>query len=361
MYFVPLSFGVSLLVTLLMIKSAAKHSWFSADHDLTGPQKFHAQPVPRIGGVAIFVAMLAGALVMQVSAHADADLVWRLLLCAIPAFMVGLWEDLTKRVSPRVRMFFTAVSAGLGIWLLGALIDRTRVPGLDALIAILPFAIAFTVFMVVGISNSINIIDGFNGLASMCAMLMFAAMAYVAFEVGDTFIGTASLLTCGALLGFFLWNYPGGLIFLGDGGAYLIGFLLAELGILLVVRNQGVSPFFPFLLAAYPIVETVFSIYRRRLRGASPGDPDGIHLHSLIYRRLVRWEPSASPRRRTVRNSMTAPYLWVICLFSVIPALLNWNNTTALAICFFLFVFAYINFYGRIVRFKSPRWLVLKG
>ena len=145
-------------------------------------------------------------------------------------------------------------------------------------------------FAVAGIANAINIIDGFNGLASMCVVLMLGALAYVAFQVGDPTVATLALAGIGAVLGFFLWNFPGGLIFLGDGGAYFLGFFVAELSILLLVRNPTVSPLFPLLACIYPIFETVFSIYRRRfLRATPPSMPDGIHLHSLIYRRLLRW------------------------------------------------------------------------
>ena len=93
----------------------------------------------------------------------------------------------------------------------------------------------------------------------------------------------------GALLGFLVFNYPSGRIFMGDGGAYLLGFWLGELSVLLVVRNPDVSPWFPIVLLAYPVVETLFSIYRRKfLQGRSAGRPDAMHLHQLIYRRLAR-------------------------------------------------------------------------
>lgn len=355
------SFIVSLLVTLLTIKSAGRHSALSADHDLSGPQKFHSRPVPRVGGISLMVAIFVGAALLSVDPGFDASPLWLLLLCSLPAFLSGLAEDLTKSVSPRRRLLFTALSAGLGIWLLDAIILRTALPGLEVLVGFLPFAMLLTVFMVTGVANAVNIIDGFNGLASMCVMMMLAALAYVAFQVGDEFVFRASLITIGAVLGFFLWNYPAGLIFLGDGGAYLLGFLFAELGVLLVARNEEVSPIFPVLLCAYPIFETVFSIYRKKfLRGMSPGVPDGVHLHMLVYKRLMRWTLGSSSRQKTVRNSMTSPYLWLLCLMSVIPAVLYWNKTPWLITFSLLFVVSYVLLYWSIVRFRAPKWLVLR-
>src|SRR5690606_21514159 len=132
-------------------------------------------------------------------------------------------------------------------------------------------------------------------------------ISYVAFQTHDTFVATAGLITAGAVLGFFVWNFPAGLIFLGDGGAYFLGFLVAALSMLLIGRNAEVSPLFPLLLCAYPLWETIFTMSRRRVvRGVAAGAPDGIHLHTLIHRRVMRWTDGATPeRRQTNRNSMT--------------------------------------------------------
>lgn len=357
-------FVVGLLATLFIMRSSMRYSHLSADHDLSGPQKFHARPVPRVGGAGVMVAILAGAAVAQISDSPVAKLLLLLVACSLPAFAAGITEDLTKSVSPRRRLFATAVSAALAYWLLDAMVTRTDIPGLDPMLQQwAPLAALLTIFIITGTANAINIIDGFNGLASMCVLLMTLALAYVAFQVGDTFVFTAALITSGAVLGFFVWNFPAGLIFLGDGGAYLLGFLLGELCILLVHRNPSVSPMFPLLLCAYPVFETIFTMYRRKfVRGVATSAPDGIHLHTLIHRRLIRWTLNGDMERRrlTRRNSMTSPYLWLLCLMSVIPSVLWWDNTAAL--CWFLLAFmvGYIWLYWRIVRFKTPRWMVFR-
>ncbi len=115
-------------------------------------------------------------------------------------------------------------------------------------------------------------------------------------------------------------------------------------------------------LCAYPIFETIFTIYRRKLvRGVAAGAPDGIHLHTLIHRRLVRWDyGSTDERRQTARNSMTSPYLWLLCLSSVMPAVLWWNSTPILATFLVLFMTGYVLLYWSIVRFKTPKWLFFR-
>jgi UDP-N-acetylmuramyl pentapeptide phosphotransferase/UDP-N-acetylglucosamine-1-phosphate transferase len=353
-----IAFAVSLGVTLFVVHLARSREHLFLDHDLSGPQKFHARPVPRVGGLGIFVGLLFALGLMGFQA-AEGRLGLQLMACGLVAFAVGLVEDLTKRVSPGKRLLATAASALLAAWWLGVAINRTDIPGLDWVVTMGLGSWLLTVLAVAGIANSVNIIDGFNGLASMCVVIMLGALAYVAYQVGDPLVGALALAGIGAVLGFFVWNFPAGLIFLGDGGAYFLGFFVAEVAILLLVRNPEVSPLFPLLVCIYPVFETLFSIYRRRfIRAVPPSMPDGIHLHSLIYRRVMRWAVGdRSAKALTRRNSMTSPFLWMLCMLSVIPAVVFWNSTPAVVGFLGLFVVTYIVLYWRIVRFKSPRWM----
>ncbi len=357
-----LSFLTSLVVTLLVVRSASSHERLSADFDITGPQKFHSRPVPRVGGVGMLVALVVSGCFLQWHDHEASRALWLLVVAGLPAFVAGLAEDLTKTMSPRRRLFATAVSASLAVWLLDGIIRRTDIPLVDTLITVSALAVVLSVFVVTGVANSINIIDGFNGLASMCVLIIVLALAYVAGEAGDVGLQDVAFALVGAVLGFFVWNFPVGLIFMGDGGAYFLGFLLAEVSILLLNRNAGVSPMFPLLLCAYPIFETIFTIYRRKfVRGVAVGAPDGIHLHTLIHRRLIRWDSGGTAeRRQTARNSMTSPYLWVLCLSSVMPAVLWWNNTPILGAFLLLFMAGYTMLYWSIVRFRTPKWLFFR-
>ena len=130
-----IAIAVSLGVSLFLVRRSKTEGHRFHDHDLSGPQKFHAAPVPRVGGIGIFIGALAGVLTLcwqlpEVGVQAS-----MLLLCAVPAFGSGLTEDLTKTQSPRRRLFFTAMSAALGVWLMDGVIDRTAIPGLDWLVS----------------------------------------------------------------------------------------------------------------------------------------------------------------------------------------------------------------------------------
>ncbi|RYG07557.1 MAG: glycosyl transferase, partial [Burkholderiales bacterium] len=268
-------------------------------------------------------------------------------------------EDITGRISSRQRLVASACSAAMGVFMMQILINRVDIAPLDAMLVWGVVSIPLTIFAVSGIANSVNIIDGFNGLASMVSLMMFVAIAYVAYLVGDRFVLLAALSCIGAILGFFVWNFPLGLIFLGDGGAYFLGFMAAELAIMLFHRHPEVSPWFGVLIFFYPTVETAFSIYRRLIIKGVPVDtPDATHLHSLIFRRLMRSTISThSAYARNHQNSMTSPHLWVLSSIAVVPAMFFWNNTAALMTFCGIFLAMYLWIYQRIVRFKTPLWL----
>lgn len=333
----------------------------SCDRDFSKPQKFHAVPVPRIGGIGIMLGLLAAAAGMASVMAPESSVVGLLLLaCALPAFLSGVIQDLTEAVTPRGRLIATACSAILAFFLMNAAITRTGIPGVDWFVTFTAGSLFITILAVSGIANAVNIIDGFNGLASMCIALMLTALAFVAFKVDDPLIGSLAMGGIGAVLGFFVWNFPSGKIFLGDGGAYFLGFFVSELSILLLQRNPGeISPLFPLLVCIYPVFETLFSVYRRCwLRDKPPLGPDGIHLHSLIYRRVLRWTVGHRDDRSVILgNSLTSPYLWVLCMLSVIPATLFFGNSLLLTIFIVGFGAGYVFLYWRIVRFRSPRWL----
>ncbi len=320
-----------------------------------GEQKFHEGQVPRIGGCGIYLSALIVSIFFILSGRPFAFEKEMLLVlaCAFPLFLSGLLEDLTKRISPRWRLVAGFVAASLGFFILSARIGRVNVPGLDYLLEIPFISFLFTLFAVAGVSNAFNIIDGFNGLASGIAMFVFATYAYVTFVLHDQSLMCFSLTMFFGTLGFFIWNYPFGSIFLGDCGSYLLGYVAATLGILITVRHPQVSCWFPLLLVIHPVWETIFSMYRRKfLKKISPSSPDGVHLHSLIYRRVVR-------QAFGKKNAFTSPYFWTVEFFCAIFAGIFWENTLVLAFCVLAFIVFYSWLYFRIVQFKTPKLLFL--
>ena len=352
------AFFFSFLATLLIIRFKHLHQHFSADSDFSGPQKFHTKAVPRIGGVSIAIGVFI-AILFRIKNTPNPSTEIILLICAIPTFAIGLTEDLTKKISVRLRLLFTVIAATLLVYLVPVQITKLDIPYVDLIFTLPITGTLLTVFAITGLANAYNIIDGFNGLASMVGIITLLAIAYVGFIFTDPLIIYLSLVMAASILGFFIWNYPRGLIFLGDGGAYLIGFWIASLSILLTYRHQEISPWFALLINGYPIMETLFTIYRRRIhQGKSPGQPDGIHFHTLIYRRILM--NNRQDKNTFSANARTAPYFWVLAEMSIAPAVLWWHSTPILIGACLLFITSYVWLYARIVKFKTPKWLHLE-
>ena len=242
-----------------------------------------------------------------------------------------------------------------------AVVDRCGIPGVDVLLAWYPLALVFTMVGIGGVAHAVNIIDGYNGLASTVTCMMLAALGSVAWQVGDTAVALTCAALAGSTLGFLPWNFPAGRMFAGDGGAYVWGVSVALISVLLIARNPAVSPWFPMAVLVYPVFETLFTIYRRKLKqAAAAGLPDARHLHQLIYRRLLfrgaRFNGECADLR-TLRNASTSPFLWLLASCSIVPASLFWNQTPALIGITATFCVLYVWVYRAFATFQVPGWL----
>ena len=317
---------------------------------IIGIQKIHHKSVARVGGIGIFIAFVLGIGVLSIRFN-NFGYVY-LLISSLPVVLIGFYEDIKKKVGPICRLNISFLSALVAVILLGASIERTGITVLDFLVRSKIIGAILACIAIAGVTNAINIIDGMNGLSSGTSIVLLAAIGYIAFKCQDFFILSVVVVAAAGILGFFFWNYPYGRIFLGDGGAYFIGFVLAVSSILLVNSNNQVSPWFPILILIYPVFETLFTIYRRKyLKKKSPIYPDNLHLHSLFYRRVV---PVIFDNGHNLisQNAMTSPLIWGLSVISVVPAVIFVNNTFALILFTILFVLLYIFLYKSIVCFK---------
>ena len=353
-----LIFGLVLsnILCLLIIRYKHLHAHLTSDSSI-GPQKFHKVATPRIGGIPIFISLVVMWLWTYLT---DPSLAYKmpLFLSALLIFIAGVAEDITKKIGVKIRLISAFLSGIIAFIFFDVKIQGLEISFIDLVLNNYLIALLFTSFAIAGVSNAYNIIDGFNGLASMVSIICLSSIALIAFRVNDIVIVNLALTMTVAILGFFIWNYPRGLIFLGDGGAYLIGFWTAILSILVVSRNSEVSPWFALMVNAYPITETLFTIWRRSIhQGKSAGLPDAAHFHSLIYRRVVRWSTPYDEKAhiKASRNAATSPYLWLLSSLGVLPSIIFWNSTFWLMICALLYVLFYVWAYRQIVIFKSNK------
>jgi UDP-N-acetylmuramyl pentapeptide phosphotransferase/UDP-N-acetylglucosamine-1-phosphate transferase len=348
-----LSFFASFIATWLIIHYKHLHLQLSADSDFAGPQKFHNTNVPRIGGIAIAIGIFFS---IALNFDSSQNIAVIFLICSIPAFAIGLLEDLTKKISISVRLLLILISAVLMAQHLNLEIYTLDIIFIDPILSIPLVGFCFTLFAITGLTNAYNIIDGFNGLSSMVGIITLIALSYVSYQFNDLLLMKLCITMIGAILGFLIWNYPSGLIFLGDSGAYLIGLWIASVTILITSRHPEISPWFALTINGYPVFETIFTIYRRKIhQGKSPGLPDGLHFHTLIYRRIL--SKKKNEQNILSANSRTAPYLWALSIISILPALIWYRSTIAQMCTVLIFGLIYIWTYSRIVKFKTAHWL----
>lgn len=307
------AFLCALGISVLLVATKDHHGHLTMD-SAVGVQKFHVHPTPRVGGVGIYLGLLLGWIV--VPDQAVKNILGVVLVAGIPALACGLLEDVTKRVGVMPRLLATMASGVLAWLLTGIALNRLDVRGLDAIMALTPVAVLFTAFAVAGVANAINIIDGFHGLASGTTILALLALAAMSMRSDDPQLALACILVAAAVAGFWLVNYPWGKLFMGDGGAYFVGFGLAWLAVLVPMRNPEVSVWAPMLVCAYPVIEVLYSVMRRHRRRQSPGAPDSQHLHSLIKTQFIRKKlPYAN---KAVQHAAVSPIAWT---FTSVPAL----------------------------------------
>lgn len=338
-----LAFVVSLALSVVLVLTGRWHERLSADQG-HGIQKLHLVTTPRVGGVAIFFGVAAAYAAASAERAAILGPLW---MAGCVAFAFGLLEDLTKRVPVCTRLLATILSGVVGWAITGMSLHRIGLSWADALLSHQGVSVLLTAFAIGGIANAINIIDGLNGLASAMKVIALTAVASIAYAEGDASLAFATLSIAAAVLGFFLVNWPMGKLFLGDGGSYFGGFALAWSCVLLVERNRAVAPFAALMVCIYPFIEVLFSIYRRKVKQLSPGQPDRQHLHSLIYRRYI---VTVAP---TVKENSVAGIL--VAMLNVPPAIaayyLKNSNFWACMACI-AFCVGYVLIYRRVVKFS---------
>ncbi len=341
-----LAFGMALTVAIGLVCTQRWHGHLSHDNR-PGVQKCHGNPTPRVGGLAIQAGLIASCAFIEPTQQ---DLLIPLMLCGFPAFLFGLQEDITKLVSVRTRLLATMTCGVLGWAVTGHSLTNIDVPLINNLLQFKPVAVLFTAFAVGGVANAINIIDGFNGLAAGTVLIILTGMGLLATSMGDTELVLTCTILAGAIAGFAIVNWPLGKIFLGDGGAYFAGFALAWIAVLLKARNPQISAWAPVLACGFPILEVLFSIWRRAKRKLNPGHPDRLHLHSLVGRRLVR---RLLPRAgQLVHNSLTGAGMWLAAAVPMLLAL-QWPQDTAMLAAGFAFCgFLYSALYARLTQFR---------
>lgn len=256
--------------------------------DQPSHRKVHHRPMVRLGGIAIclatftalWVASKLGAL--QSIAPEQLSSFWIVLWGAMGFFCVGVADDLIS-LSPVMRLVMQASIASL-VWLAGVRIDFVSLPEIG-IVQLGWLSLPLTVLWLTGVVNAINWIDGLDGLASGVAAIAAATSFLICLQTGQLAAALAGVALLGSLLGFLMFNFNPAQIFMGDGGSYFIGFLLAGISIIGLVKSATVGAIvLPFIVLAVPLGDMSLVILARLRNGVSPFLADRRHLHHRLLK-----------------------------------------------------------------------------
>ncbi len=283
LFLIPLA--LSLGITPLVISYAKRIGAI----DQPNERKVHKNPVPRLGGVAIYVSFfvtLAIALYLDSGAGTFAGMTphtgLMLVISLTMVLLIGIWDDLYQ-LSPGKKLIGQVV-AGTVVYFAGFKISAITHPFSPDLLSLGYLDYPATLLWVVGITNAINLIDGLDGLAGGVAVIVSLTMFAIASLKGDVTTAMMALMLAGSILGFLRYNFNGARIFLGDSGSLFIGFLLAILSIRSSTKGStAFSIMVPMLALGLPIMDTLLSMTRRLLRSIVPQEKQS----QTIFGRLV--------------------------------------------------------------------------
>ena len=253
-------------------------------------RKVHTQPIPRLGGIAIFVGVIVSLALVEMmtpgSFFPREGPIRGILAGGAIVFLLGVVDDL-KPLSARVKLVGQLAAAGIA-WHLGCRIEFLSHPGgglwVLPLTEGLPLiSIAVTVVWLVGITNTINLIDGLDGLAAGVSLIGGLTLAIIALETNQAMSAVIALAVVGATIGFLRYNFNPAKIFMGDGGSLFLGFTLASISIMGVLKLvTAFTLLLPLLILGVPIFDTIFAIIRRLWNRRPIFSPDRGHLHHRL-------------------------------------------------------------------------------
>ena len=276
------SFFVCLVFVLL---TPTLFTLFQRQGDANAVQAAHEKPTLRIGGLGLLIGILSSIVIVNFTKDFVIYASF-LLCCAIPLILAGFSEDIGYRVHPKIRLGSIALSSLLCVSVLQISVTSVGIGLLDTALSYALVSVIFTVFAASGVTNAFNLIDGLNGLASFTAITSAVALSAIAMLSGMNYLQNFYTMIAIVTFGFFLLNYPFGKLFLGDGGAYLLGHCLVWGGITLGHQVTGLSAFSILLIFFWPVADTILAIWRR-MRLSRPADrPDRLHFHQLVMRFL---------------------------------------------------------------------------
>ena len=247
--------------------------------DIPRTRHIHTKPMPKMGGIGIFLGFLLGYMLFgETSVQMNSILIGGFLI-----ILIGLIDDMTE-LKPSVKFIGQLASACVIVFYGQFLLDNVSAFGIDLHFGILAYPI--TVFFILGCINCINLIDGLDGLSGGISSIYFLTIGIIATIQGHFGLDfVLSFVMLGSTLGFLVHNFHPASIFAGDSGSMFMGFIISVIALLGFKNVTMTSLIIPLLILAIPILDTLFAIIRRLLKGESPSKADKFHIHHQLLNR----------------------------------------------------------------------------
>ena len=272
--------GVALLITPGVILLAAK----TGAMDAPDARKVHKKPIPRIGGIGIYaafmVAMLSVLSFVDVTAEVKTEIIG-LMVGGSLIVLVGVIDDY-KNLPAKVKLVGQIIAAAVLVIAFDVRIDFITDPFGDYIYTEW-LAVPLTIFWIVGLTNTVNLIDGLDGLAAGVATIAAVTIMMVALQQSIMLVAVLTAALAGAAFGFLYYNFNPARIFMGDSGSMFLGFMLAGISVIGAVKSAAtIALIVPILALGLPILDTTFAIVRRYRGGVPIFKPDKGHLHHRL-------------------------------------------------------------------------------
>ena len=277
-----MGFVIAFVVTVLIVPQVRAFCLARGYVDMPNSRKIHKDPIPRLGGVAIWLGtIISFFMIVLFTKYPYGNGLSGILIGGSIIFLMGLVDDIYD-LPPKYKLFIQFGAALIAV-LLGVRIDELWNP-FGSVIHLGIFAIPITLIWIVGLSNAMNFIDGVDGLAGTVSAIGAVSLAVLAVSTvhPQPIAALLAVILAGAMIGFLMFNFNPAKIFMGDSGALFTGFTLASLSVVGLMKTVTFSVFLPIFIFAVPILDITYAVLRRILKGKNPFKADSEHIHHKL-------------------------------------------------------------------------------
>ena len=338
---------ISFFIVLLTSKFSIKiKNGNLLDQDFEKPQAFHSEPIARCGGLAGFLSLIIFFILYYLLFK---EILFNYAALSTTFFLIGFLEDLRFKISPNYRLILMILSLLFFIFIFSISLESVDLNFLSILLENSIFSILFVLLCFLFIINGSNLVDGFNGLLIIHLLIINSILLFINLNNNHENLMLIIAAQIVILLPLLLFNFPQAKIFLGDGGSYLFGSLVALNIIETNNLNPQISSFFFCILLFYLFFEVFFSFFRKIYSKKSPLKPDRFHLHMLSYNFLKKSQKFKDC------NYLNALIINVIYVSLILPVIYFNDNGLICRYWFFSLLVLYIIFYYIFYSFEKKQ------